>query len=148
MKPVRIKNVPSIRLTAGMYALSKLSAAGLTFTLLGLLSLVLPHTAIGWLSAPAYNVYAYALTVSLLADGLLKLTGTRSRAVVPIIYALAGFGAGLWLAHDQGSGWADSAFPGIAVLLLFRLTQHAGERIPALLPVFALFVPLLCLLLF
>ncbi|QWU16624.1 hypothetical protein SAMN04487895_107259 [Paenibacillus sophorae] len=147
MKPIRTENFPSVRLTAGMYALSKLSAAGLTSTLLGLLALAGPHTAAGWLASPAYNVYAYALTVSLLADGLLRLTGTGSRAFLLIIYALAGFGAGLWLAHDQGSGWAAGAFAGIAVLLLFRLTQLAGERIPALLPVFALFVPLLCLLL-
>ncbi|NJJ38432.1 hypothetical protein [Paenibacillus apii] len=144
MKPVP-KNVPSVRLTAGMYALSKLSAAGLTFTLLGLLSFMFPHTGTGWLSAPAYNVYAYALTASLPADGLLKLAGTRSKVAALIIYALAGFGAGLWLAHDQGSAWAGSAFPGIAALLLFRLSELAEERIPALLPVFALFVPLLCL---
>ncbi|MDT3428155.1 hypothetical protein J2Z22_003746 [Paenibacillus forsythiae] len=145
MKPTHPGNLPSVRLTAGMYALSKLSAAGLTFTLLGLLALAAPPAASGWLASPAYNVYAYALTVSLLADGLLRLTGTGPRAVIMVIYAIAGFGAGLWLAHDQGSGWAASAFPGIAVLLLFRLTQLAGERLPALLPVFALFVPLLCL---
>ncbi|WP_025692338.1 hypothetical protein [Paenibacillus zanthoxyli] len=147
MKPVRTNNFSSVRLTAGMYALSKLSAAGLTFTLLGLISLAAPDAAAGWLASPAYNVYSYALTVSLLADGLLRLTGTGSRAVLLILYVLAGFGAGLWLAHDQGSGWVNNAFTGIAVLLLFRLTQLAGEHIPELLPVFALFVPLLCLLL-
>lgn len=146
MKPEFNDNISSVRLRAGLYALSKLAGAGLTFTGLALLRLALPHADTGWLSSPAYNVYSYALTVSLLADGLLRLLGDRPWPRVPAVYAVAGLTGGLWLALDQGSGWTAGAFSGMALLLFFRLAQLAGERVPELLPVFALFVPLLCLL--
>lgn len=148
MKSITNDNIPSVRLKAGMYALTKLAASGLVFTVLALLSLAAARPVTGWLATPAYNVYAYALTVSLLADGMLRLSQAQSAGAVAAVYAIAGFAAGLWLAHDQGRGWAAAALFGIGVLLLFRAAQLAGERIPGLLPVFALFVPLLVLLLF
>ncbi|MBY9080015.1 hypothetical protein KIH86_21145 [Paenibacillus sp. HN-1] len=154
MKSIMNDDIPSVRLKAGMYALAKLAASGLVFTALALLSLAAAHPGTGWLATPAYNVYAYALTVSLLADGTLRLLGAlrtsrgQSAGAVAAVYAISGIAAGLWLAHDQGTGWAVAALSGIGVLLLFRAAQLAGERIPGLLPVFALFVPLLVLLLF
>ncbi|MNN94690.1 hypothetical protein D3C81_2133600 [compost metagenome] len=74
----------------------------------------------------------------------------RSRTLGPalVLYAVAGFGAGLWLAAEQGGNSFTCGIAGIAALLLFRLAQLAGEHYPLLLPVFALFVPLLCLVLF
>lgn len=154
MKSITNDNIPSVRLKAGMYALTKLAASGLVFTVLALLSLAAARPVTGWLATPAYNVYAYALTVSLMADGMLRLLGAlrlsqaQSAGAVAAVYAIAGFAAGLWLAHDQGRGWAPAALFGIGVLLLFRGAQLTGERVSGLLPVFALFVPLLVLLLF
>ncbi|WP_151735671.1 hypothetical protein [Paenibacillus tengchongensis] len=141
---------PSVRLSAGLYALAKLSAAGLTFMLLTLAVLWLPvqdGIPEGWPVSVAYAVYAYALPAALLADALLHLL--RLPALLPalVVHAAAGFGAGLWLAAEQGAPWLESSLAGIAALLAFRLAELAGERYPLLLPVFALFVPLLCLML-
>ncbi|MHA6532321.1 hypothetical protein [Paenibacillus sp. BAC0078] len=144
-------DLPSVRLNAGMYALTKLSAAGLTFMLVSLLTLGIPHTdgvPEGWPTSVPYAIYAYGLPMALVADALLRIF--RSSSLVPalVVYAAAGYGAGLWLASEQGGDALSSGIAGICVLLLFRLAQLAGERLPLLLPVFALFVPLLCLVLF
>ncbi|SEU24213.1 hypothetical protein [Paenibacillus sp. NFR01] len=151
MNKIKEYDLPSVRLTAGMYALSKLSAAGLTFVLLSLLLLFFPHTGRipdGWPVSVPYAIYAYGLPAALAADVLLRLF--RSSSLIPslALYAAAGFAAGLWLASEQGGDAHRCALAGIAVLLVFRFAQLAGERYPLLLPVFALFVPLFCLVLF
>lgn len=82
--------------------------------------------------------------------------GRSAAAHVPFVFSwtvtgpvcgFLSFGAGLWLASEQGGEAMTCGIYGIAVLLVFRLAQVAGERQPLLLPVFALFIPLLCLLL-
>ncbi|OKP79120.1 hypothetical protein A3842_13020 [Paenibacillus sp. P3E] len=151
MNKIKDYNLPSVRLSAGMYALTKLSAAGLTFMLVSLVMLGFPHTdgiPEGWPTSVPYAIYAYGLPAALVADALLRVF--RSTSLVPalLLYAAAGYGAGLWIASEQGGDAVTCGIAGIFALLLFRLAQLAGERQPLLLPVFALFVPLLCLVLF
>lgn len=143
------EGVSSVRLNAGMYALSKLSAAGLAFLVLSLLNLPLPVAGSGgWPVSVAYGLYAYSLAAAIAADGLLKLLRRRERtpSVIAAVYAAAGFCAGLWMAAEQGGDYWLCGLAGLGALLLFRLAQTAGDRLPGLLPVFALFVPLICLL--
>lgn len=150
MNKIKEYELPSVRLSAGMYALSKLSAAGLTFMLVSLVLLGFPHTdgvPEGWPVSVPYAVYAYGLPAALIADALLRMFRSSSLGPSLVLYAATGFGAGLWLASEQGGDAQTCALYGIGVLLLFRLAQLSGERYPLLLPVFALFVPLLCLVL-
>ncbi|WP_249901749.1 hypothetical protein [Paenibacillus sp. PK3_47] len=150
MNKIKGYELPSVRLSAGLYALAKLSAAGLTFMLVAILMLFFPHTGgvpEGWPVSVPYAIYAYGLPAALLADLLLNMFRSSSLGPALVLYAAAGFGAGLWLASEQGLDAITCGIAGIAVLLLFRLAQLAGERHPFLLPVFSLFVPLLCLLL-
>ncbi|WP_438493301.1 hypothetical protein [Paenibacillus sp. IHBB 3054] len=150
MNKIKDYDLPSVRLSAGMYALAKLSAAGLTFMLVSLLMLFFPHEGgvpEGWPISVPYAIYAYGLPAALLADLLLRMFRSSSLGPSLVLYAAAGFGAGLWLASEQGGEAMTCGIYGIAVLLVFRLAQVAGERQPLLLPVFALFIPLLCLLL-
>lgn len=150
MNKIKDYDLPSVRLSAGMYALTKLSAAGLTFMLVSLLMLFFPHEGgvpEGWPISVPYAIYAYGLPATLLADLLLRMFRSSSLGPSLILYGAAGFGAGLWLASEQGGEAMTCGIYGIAVLLVFRLAQVAGERQPLLLPVFALFIPLLCLLL-
>lgn len=150
MNKIKDYDLPSVRLSAGMYALAKLSAAGLTFMLVSLLMLFFPHEGgvpKGWPISVPYAIYAYGLPAALLADLLLRMFRSSSLGPSLALYAAAGFGAGLWLASEQGGEAMTCGLYGIAVLLVFRLAQVAGERLPLLLPVFALFIPLLCLLL-
>ncbi|MEK4848507.1 hypothetical protein NST04_01275 [Paenibacillus sp. FSL H7-0756] len=144
-------NLPSVRLNAGMYALTKLSAAGLTFILLSLFMLIhgyengIPS---GWPVSVPYAIYAYGLPAAILADALLRMFRSTSLSPSLALYAIAGYGAGLWLAAEQGGDALVSGLTGLAILLLFRIAQIAGERFPILLPFFALFIPLVCLVLF
>ncbi|ETT30479.1 hypothetical protein C162_32889 [Paenibacillus sp. FSL R7-269] len=144
-------NLPSVRLNAGMYALTKLSAAGLTFILISLFMLIhgyengIPS---GWPVSVPYAIYAYGLPAAILADALLRMFRSTSLSPALVLYAIAGYGAGLWLAAEQGGDALVSGLTGLAVLLLFRIAQTAGERFPILLPFFALFIPLVCLVLF
>lgn len=144
-------DLPSVRLNAGMYALTKLSAAGLTFILVSLFMLFhgyeggVPE---GWPVSVPYAIYAYGLPAAILADALLRMFRSDTLSPALVLYAVAGFGAGLWLASEQGGDAMGCGLAGLAVLLLFRIAQIAGERYPLLLPVFALFIPLLCLVLF
>lgn len=150
MNQIKDYDLPSVRLSAGMYALSKLSAAGLTFMLLSLMMLfVSSHDGVpeGWPVSVPYAIYAYGLPAALLADLLLRMFRSTSFAPSLVLYAASGFGAGLWLASEQGGEALTCGLYGIAVLLIFRFAQLAGEHQPLLLPVFALFVPLFCLLL-
>lgn len=150
MNKIKDYDLPSVRLTAGIYALTKLSAAGLTFMLISLLMLGFPHSGgvpEGWPISVPYAIYAYGLPAALLADALLRMFRSDSIGPALVLYAAAGFAAGLWLASEQGGDALTCSFAGILTLLLFRLAQLAGERHPLMLPVFALFVPLLCLLL-
>lgn len=150
MNKIKEYDLPSVRLSAGMYALAKLSAAGLTFMLLSLLMLFFPHSGggpEGWPISVPYAIYAYGLPAALIADALLRMFRSSSIGPALVLYAAAGFGAGLWLASEQGGEAMACGLSGIAVLVVFRIAQAAGERYPLLLPVFALFIPLLCLLL-
>ena len=93
-----ISPVPSVRLTAGLYALGKLASAGLTFVLLSLLMLFFPYQdgiPVGWPISVPYAVYAYALPAALVADALLRLLRTESSLLAWPIFAAAGFGAGV-----------------------------------------------------
>ncbi|WNS41813.1 hypothetical protein [Paenibacillus sp. MMS20-IR301] len=143
-------DLPSVRLSAGMYALTKLSAAGLTFVLISLFMLGhgyengVPQ---GWPVSVPYAIYAYGLPAAILADALLRMFRSTSLSPALVLYAVAGFGAGLWLVSEQGGEALASGLAGLVMLLIFRLAQVAGERQPLLLPVFALFIPLLCLIL-
>jgi hypothetical protein len=143
-------DIPSVRLTAGLYALSKLACAGLTFLLISMLLLAFPHSdgvPEGWPISLPYAIYAYGLPVALVADALLRILRSTSHVLALLIYAAAGFGAGLWLVVEQGGDSLLWGIGGIAGLILFRLAQLVVERFTLLLPIFALFVPLLCLLL-
>ena len=143
--------IPSVRLTTGMYALTKLSCAGLTFMLISLLMIGFPQSngvPEGWPISIPYAIYAYGLPAALVADGLLRMLRSTSPVLPMVIYAAVGFGAGLWLAIEQGTELMIWGVGGILGLLLLRVTQLVVERFPLLLPVFALFVPLFCLLLF
>ncbi|WP_410513243.1 hypothetical protein PaeBR_01860 [Paenibacillus sp. BR2-3] len=142
--------IPSVRLTAGMYALRKLACAGLTFLLLSLFMLWVPESGgkpQGWPVTVPYAVYVYGLTASLAADALLRLLPGSSLSRSLIVYGASGLGAGLWLWTEQGGTWWVCGVAGVLVLLLFRATELAADRAPLLLPVFALFAPLLYLLL-
>lgn len=150
MNKINDYNLPSVRLNAGLYALEKLSAAGLTFMLVSLLMLFVPGSEgvpEGWPISVPYAIYAYGLPAALLADLLLRMFRSSSFAPSLALYALSGFGAGLWLASEQGGEALVCGLYGIVILVVFRFAQLAGERQPLLLPVFALFVPLFCLLL-
>lgn len=145
-------DIPSVRLTSGMYALSKLACAGLTFMLITLLMIGFPQSngvPEGWPISIPYAIYAYGLPAVLIADALLHLLRNKSKSPVfsLIIYTVAGFGAGLWLASEQGVDLLVWGIGGILGLLILRVTGLVVERFPLLLPVFALFIPLLCLLL-
>jgi hypothetical protein len=151
MNKIKDYDLPSVRLTAGMYALTKLSAAGLTFILVSIFMLGHGHEGgvpDGWPVSVPYAIYAYGLPAAILADALLRMFRSTSLSPALVLYAVAGYGAGLWLASEQGGDAISCGLTGLVVLLLFRLAQVAGERYPLLLPVFALFVPLLCLVLF
>ncbi|ULO07201.1 hypothetical protein H1230_30455 [Paenibacillus sp. 19GGS1-52] len=143
-------DIPSVRLTAGLYALSKLACAGLTFLLISLLLLGFPQSGgipKGWPISLPYAIYAYGLPTALVADALLRILRSTSQILALFIYAAAGFGAGFWLVAEQGGNSILWGIGGIAGLLLFRIAQLVVERYTLLLPIFALFVPLLCLLL-
>jgi hypothetical protein len=143
-------NIPSVRLTSGMYALTKLACAGLTYMLISLLLLGFPqHDGVpaGWPISIPYAIYAYGLPATLVVDGLLRILRSTSRVLPLVVYVTVGFGAGLWLALEQNVEFILWGFGGITGLLLLRVTQLGVERFPLLLPVFALFVPLLCLVL-
>ncbi|ASA25361.1 hypothetical protein [Paenibacillus donghaensis] len=145
-----IPPVPSVRLTAGLYALGKLASAGLTFVLLSLLMLFFPQQGgipEGWPISVPYAIYAYGLPAALVADALLRVLRSGSHLLAWPIFAAAGFGAGVWLAAEQGAEMLPWGLGGIAGLLLFRAAQLFVERYPLMMPVFALFIPLLCLLL-
>ncbi|MNC32772.1 hypothetical protein D3C76_110200 [compost metagenome] len=151
MNKIKDYDLPSVRLSAGMYALTKLSAAGLTFMLVSLALLAFPHAdgvPEGWPASVPYAIYAYGLPAALVADALLRIFRSVSLGPALVLYAASGYGAGVWLAAEQGGDAVACGIGGIIALLLFRLAQLAGERQPLLLPVFALFVPLICLVLF
>jgi hypothetical protein len=151
MHGITPSEMTSVRLTAGMYALSKLACAGLSFMLLSLLALVFPESwgqqGDDWPVSAAYAIYAYGLPAALVADGLLRLLRVRFLPLAYVVYAAAGAGAGLWVAAEQGGAPLVCVTAGIVGLLLFRTSQVAVNRLPLFLPVFALFVPLLCLVL-
>jgi len=150
MNKSHFSEIPSVRLTAGMYALGKLACAGLTFLLLTIFLLWLPQTGgkpQGWPVSISHAVYGYGLTASLVADALLRLVRGKSFLGGLILYGIVGLGAGLWLSAEQGGTWWLCALIGVLILLLFRATDLAAERAPLLLPVFALIAPLLGLLL-
>lgn len=145
-------NIPSVRLTSGLYALTKLASIGLAFMLISLLMIGFPQSdgvPEGWPISISYAMYAYGLPAALVADALLHLLRNKSKSpVLPIvIYLVTGFGAGLWLASEQGADLLLWGIGGIVGLLILRVTGLIVERFPLLLPVFALFLPLLCLLL-
>lgn len=145
-------NISSVRLTSGMYALTKLACAGLTFMLISLLMIGFPQSdgvPEGWPISIPYAIYAYGLPAALIADALLHFLRNNSKSpVLPLlIYTVAGFGAGIWLAAEQGADLLLWGIGGILGLLLLRVTGLVVERYPLLLPVFSLFIPLLCLLL-
>lgn len=151
MNKLKDYDLPSVRLSAGMYALTKLSAAGLTFMLVSLAMLAFPRTdgvPEGWPASVPYAIYAYGLPAALVSDALLRVFRFASLTPALVLYAACGYGAGVWLAAEQGGDAVTCGIAGIFALLLFRLAQLAGERQPLLLPVFALFVPLICLVLF
>lgn len=140
----------SVRLAAGMYALNKLACAGVTFMLVFIVTLALPGSGgipEGWPISAPHAIYAYGLPAALVADGLLRLLRMTATPLSFAVYAAAGVGAGFWLAAEQGGTPLLCALAGVAGLLLFRAAQTAVDRLPLLLPVFALFVPLLCLVL-
>lgn len=143
-------NIPSVRLSSGLYALTKLASAGLTYVLLTLLMLGFPQTngiPEGWPISIPYAIYAYGLPAAIVADALVHILRSKARIVTLVVYVAAGFGAGLWLAAEQGAELLLWGLGGVLGLLLLQVTQLGVERSPLLLPVFALFVPLLCLLL-
>ena len=145
-------NISSVRLTSGMYALTKLACAGLTFMLISLLMIGFPQSdgvPEGWPISIPYAIYAYGLPAALIADALLHILRNNSKSPVLslLIYTVAGFGAGIWLAAEQGADLLLWGIGGILGLLLLRVTGLVVERYPLLLPVFSLFIPLLCLLL-
>jgi len=150
MSQTDFNEIPSVRLTAGMYALSKLACAGLTFLLLSVILLWVPETGgkpEGWPITVPYAVYVYALTAALAADLLLRLLSSKSAVVSLTIYGLSGLAAGIWVSAEEGGAWWLCAMSGVLLLLIFYVTELATERVPLLLPVFALFAPLLYLLL-
>lgn len=143
-------DIPSVRLTSGLYALTKLASAGLTYVLISLLMLgYSQHDGVpaGWPISIPYAIYAYGLPAALIADVLLRILRTTSPIVSLVIYVAAGFGAGLWLALEHGANLLVWGLAGVLGLLLLRVTQLVAERFHLLLPVFALFLPLACLLL-
>ncbi|GGF64785.1 hypothetical protein GCM10010912_07200 [Paenibacillus albidus] len=151
MNKILKSEIPSVRLTSGLYALSKLACAGITFLLLSLLVLFLPDM-IGWPEewpvSAAYAIYAYGLPAALVADLFLRLLRSSSLVLAFLLYAAAGAGAGLWIEAEQGGTLLVSVVAGTLLLLVFRAALILVERLPLLVPVFALFIPLLCLLLF
>ncbi|WP_379128052.1 hypothetical protein [Paenibacillus sp. sgz500958] len=150
MNNSHFSDIPSVRLSAGMYALSKLACAGLTFLLLTLFLLWQPENGgkpEGWPISLSHAIYGFGLTASLVADALLRLLRGTTLVRSFILYGIIGLAAGLWLAADQGGiGW-QCAIGGVVVLLIFRAAEFAAEKAPLLLPVFALMAPLLALLL-
>ncbi|MDQ0196201.1 hypothetical protein [Paenibacillus wynnii] len=150
MNKTHFDEIPSVRLTAGMYALSKLACAGLTFLLLSLYVLWVPEIEgkpQGWPVTIPYAVYVYGLTASLAADALLRLLSHKTMVLSLTLYGLSGLGAGLWVAAEEGGVWLQCAVAGVLLLVIFYATEVITERTPLLLPVFALFAPLLYLLL-
>lgn len=87
------------------------------------------------------------MPAALVADVLLRILRSKSPILPLAVYVVTGFGAGLWLAAEQGAEYLLWGLGGVLGLLLLRVTQLGVERFPLLLPVFALFLPLLCLLL-
>lgn len=74
-------DVPSVRLTSGLYALTKLASAGLTYVLISLLMLgYSQHDGVpaGWPISIPYAIYAYGLPAALIADVLLRILRTTS----------------------------------------------------------------------
>lgn len=144
--------ITSVRFNAGMYALGKLAGAGLLFLLLSLLTLIVPESngsaGADWPVSAPYAVYAYGLPAALAADGLLRLLRLRALSLSFVFYSAAGLGAGLWLAAEQEGAPLLCAIAGLFGLLLFRIAGIVADRFPLLLPVFALFLPLLCLVLY
>lgn len=152
MNKIKDYDLPSVRLSAGMYALTKLSAAGLTFMLVSLLMLFFPHEGgvpEGWPISVPYAIYAYGLPATLLADLLLRMFRSSSLGPSLVLYAAAGYGAGLWLASEQGGEAMTCGIYGIAVLTGIparpgsrRAAAAAASRIraihPAALPAAAL----------
>jgi hypothetical protein len=150
MNKIQFNEIPSVRLTAGMYALSKLACAGVTFIILSLLMLWVPESGgkpQGWPVTVPYAVYAYGLTAALVADALIRLLSVRSQVFSLLVYAVSGLGAGLWLFAEQGGTWWWCSLAGVMVLLSFYAAELMTDRVPLLLPVFALFAPLIYLLL-
>ena len=150
MNNAEFNGIPSVRLTAGMYALSKLACAGLTFLLISLVFLWVPEAGgkpQGWPVTIPYAVYVYGLTAALVADALLRILSSKSQIVSLTVYGLSGLGAGLWVSAEEGGAWWLCMIAGGLLLLLFYVTELTAERLPLLLPVFALFAPLLYLLL-
>lgn len=142
--------IPSVRLTAGMYALSKLASAGLAFLLLSLLMLWFPESGgkpQGWPISVPHAVYGYGLAAFLIGDALLRLLPGKSMIRSLAIYAASGLGAGLWVSFELGGSWWQYGIAGILILLLLRMSELFAERVPLLMPVFALFAPLLYVLL-
>lgn len=143
-------DIPSVRLTSGIYALTKLASAGLTYALISLLMLGYTHhdgVPAGWPISVPYAVYAYGLPAAVIADVLLRIFRSASPILDLAVYVAAGFGAGLWLAAEQDANLLIWGLAGILGLLLLRVAQVVAERYHLFLPVFALFLPLLCLLL-
>lgn len=144
--------ITSIRLNAGMYALAKLAGAGLVFLLLSLLTLIVPESngAPGkdWPVSAPYAVYAYALPAALVADGVLRLLRLRALSLSFLFYAAAGLGAGLWIAEEHEGAMLLCGIASVLGLLVFRVAGIVADRFPLMLPVFALFLPLVCLVLY
>jgi hypothetical protein len=150
MNKINDYDISSVRLSSGMYALTKLACAGLTYVLITLLMLGFPQSdgiPEGWPLSIPYAIYAYGLPAALVADVLLRILRSKSPILPLAVYVVTGFGAGLWLAAEQGAEYLLWGLGGVLGLLLLRVTQLGVERFPLLLPVFALFLPLLCLLL-
>lgn len=144
------------RMDIGAYALNKLAGAGTVLVLLTVISWLLPMgkneiqllAVLGISNIPLEHiVYGYAMTASLIADGLIPLLRIRCKVGQAALYAAFGllfFGG--FMEGGQQELWLRAA-AGSLMLLGLLWGKYAFSNQSLITPFFALAAPLLCLVL-
>jgi hypothetical protein len=148
------------RMAVGHFALSKLACGGLAFSLLSLLTLLLPRLQIpiGVLTGQTYNgswpiqlwAYGFGLPAALAADAVAESLHLKDKSKEAALYFTTGYGLFLMLAYfsvPRFTGISTSdVYAGIIVAAIYTACRRRWMRESFIPIMFAFILPLICMI--